>query len=126
MGYLQYTDSLVPQELFMRRIARLLSVLAIVAAAGLTQASPAMAADAPWCESGASIFFCSTDGTSAASWTIYRHWGGSTVTVPGGIGSLRSSCQGGTLVRVNYNYYSGGVLVASPASQFLCNSGPWP
>jgi hypothetical protein len=110
----------------MRQIARLLSVLVIAAAAGLAQASPAQAADAPWCESGGSTFFCTTDGTSAASWTIYRHWGGTTVTVPGGAASLRSSCHGNSLVHVNYNYYSGGVLVASPISGFSCNAGPWP
>jgi hypothetical protein len=105
----------------------MLSLLALTAAITVAPAAPAHAAGAPWCESGASIFVCTTpNSVLAASWTIYRVWDRTTVTVPGTSSYVRDTCRGGTQVQVNYNYYSGGVLTPSPAVGFVCNAGPWP
>ena len=108
----------------MRVVARAVGVVTLIIAA-MTYAAPASADEAPWCDTGGSRFICTT-GTPAVSWTIYRQWGQSTVTVPGTSSYVIDTCRGNTLVRVNYNYYAGGVLTASPASQFLCNPGDWP
>ncbi len=109
----------------MRKIARAAAVLAFATAGVLLNSSPAAAVDAPWCESGASRFVCTT-ATPAASWTIHYSWGNTTVTVPGTSSYVTGNCRGGTQVSVYYNYYSGGALLASPTFQFLCNAGPWP
>lgn len=109
----------------MRTVARIAGLLAVVAA-GLIHSSPASAVEAPWCETGASRFVCTIGTGAAASWTIHYTWGNNTVTVPGTPSYVTGTCRGNTQVRVNYNYYSGGVLVASPADLFLCNPGDWP
>ncbi|MFI6133947.1 hypothetical protein [Micromonospora sp. NPDC051141] len=113
----------------MRTTAKVLAA-STLAALGLAAAgaTPALAAaPAPFCESGASQFYCDGSSTGTTTWSI-TWYSGSVGTFTTAGSTLFAACPASNLghpVRASYSYFDGSTTQYSGTTQFICRSGPW-
>ncbi|MCX4468935.1 hypothetical protein C5N14_10590 [Micromonospora sp. MW-13] len=113
----------------MRATVRVL-LASVLTTLGLTAAvaTPALAsAPAPFCESGASQFYCDATSTGTTTWTV-TWYSGSVGTFTTAGSTLFAGCPASNIglpVRVSYSYFDGSVTQYSDTGRFTCRSGPW-
>ncbi|WP_432898174.1 hypothetical protein ACQP1S_21005 [Micromonospora matsumotoense] len=110
----------------MRTTVKVLAASAL-SALSLAAATPALAAaPAPFCESGASQFYCDGNSTGTTTWSI-TWYSGSVGTFTAG-STLFAACPASNLghpVQASYSYFDGSTTQYSGTTQFICRGGPW-
>ncbi|MFC8846721.1 MULTISPECIES: hypothetical protein [unclassified Micromonospora] len=112
----------------MRTTVKVLAASALATLGLVAVATPALAAaPAPFCESGASQFYCDASSTGTTTWSI-TWYSGSVGTFTTAGATLFAACPASNIgrpVRASYSYFDGSTTQYSGTTQFICRSGNW-